>query len=142
MFEDTPAQYIDRIDRRQNAGQQPLANAQEQPAQGELQQQGQQPNGGLQQTAADQRTRADALVDQARQAQNREDYARALDLYSQAAELDPTNQQAVQGRTQMQTMTGRGGGQEGGGLLAEQERRILAERQEIEFRFNEAITNT
>src|SRR5690606_30673275 len=48
--------------------------------------------------------RAQALVDEARAAEARNDYQRALELYTQAVELTPDNQAAQQGRAQMRAL--------------------------------------
>jgi general secretion pathway protein D len=88
--------------------------------------------------AASNAKQAQLLVEQARTAQNEQRYADALDAYSKAADLDPTNQAAVAGRTQMLTLTGRSG-PSGGGALAEQEKFIKTRQQEIRYNFDTAL---
>lgn len=86
------------------------------------------------QNAAEART----LVEQARAAQQEERYGDALDLYTRAQALDPTNQQAAAGAREMARLTGRGGG---GGLLDVQQQATELARQEIQYTIDAELEN-
>jgi general secretion pathway protein D len=68
-------------------------------------------------------------------AQNRLDDA--LDLYTQAVQLDPTNQDAINGRNDLLTLTGRQPGKTNS--LDRASREIEARRQSIQYSFGNAI---
>lgn len=79
------------------------------------------------------------LVDQAREAQNENRLADALSLYTRATELDPNNQAAVQGRAQIQVLTGRA--PVPSSLMNQQQQIINERRQSIQYAFRSAIQN-
>jgi type II secretory pathway component GspD/PulD (secretin)/TolA-binding protein len=98
----------------------------------------------LSQTADAQRIKQQQLAFEAKQkvadaqdarAQNRLDDA--LDLYSQAVMLDPTNQDAINGKNDLLTITGRQPGQSRAMDNAQKE--IEARRQSIQYSFETAI---
>lgn len=121
LFEDSPARYISRIDERIAAEAVAQAETADQPAE-EVQvqvppsdtlaiQPDPEARQALETTAQlervrqqDAQFRAQALVEEARAAEARNDYQRALALYTQAVELTPDNQAARQGRAQMQAL--------------------------------------
>ncbi|HZZ43499.1 MAG TPA: hypothetical protein VFE58_11225 [Tepidisphaeraceae bacterium] len=80
---------------------------------------------------------ATQLVEQAKTAQSESRYADALSLYTQAADKDPNNQQAVQGRTDMQQLAGKAPQQSG--LLGIRSKEIETQRQAITYSFNTAL---
>lgn len=123
LFEDSPAKYISRIDARLAAQAEAVAQAQAQTqasAQATVTTPTAPPSDtlairpdpnaerALETTAQLERVRqqeaalqAQALVEQARRAEAGRDYQRALELYTQALELQPGNEAAAQGRAQM-----------------------------------------
>jgi Flp pilus assembly secretin CpaC len=87
--------------------------------------------------AAEQRQyRARGLVDAARQAYAQGDTATALQDYSQAADLDPSNADAQSGKAQLLIETGRVAPTPAAGQFRNQ---IQVEIQDIQFRFGTAI---
>jgi Flp pilus assembly secretin CpaC len=87
--------------------------------------------------AAEQRQyRARGLVDMARQAYAQGDKAAALEDYSQAADLDPTNTDAQTGKAQLLVETGRVAPTPAAGQFRSQ---IQVEIQDIQFRFSTAV---
>ena len=78
------------------------------------------------------------LVASARAAEDSQRYAEARELYTRAADLDPNNVDAANGRSRMLSATGTGV-QEDAGTVAE--RRILAERQSIIFSVNTSLAS-
>jgi general secretion pathway protein D len=76
------------------------------------------------------------LVDQARAAEQRNDYNSALNLYGEAAQLDPTNQAAQAGRNNMLALTGRA---TGASPLDQRDQLIRARKQEIRWNFDSAL---
>ncbi|MEO6435884.1 MAG: hypothetical protein ABIP55_08995, partial [Tepidisphaeraceae bacterium] len=95
-------------------------------------------------------TEASRLVQEARTEQTNGNYNRAFQLYTQALQVDPNNEQARAGRQDMQAMlSGAGaGGQanvganvdEGGGaLLDDRAKQILAQKQDITFNVNSEL---
>ncbi len=102
------------------------------------------PEQALQQTAEMQSVRgasnaaaASRLVDQARNAQQNNDYQTALNLYAQAANLDPNNQAARAGRDQMQTLLGVNAA--GTSPLDRVQENITARQQYVRYRLNTAL---
>ena len=87
-------------------------------------------------TAAGNAPKAAELVAQARAAQAGGETLKALDLYTQAATLDPANASAVAGRAELS-----GGNAPTGSLLSEQERQIRARREVVRFQFDQALAN-
>src|SRR5439155_21265892 len=77
------------------------------------------------------------LVEQGRNAQNANDYQTALNLYSRAADLDPSNDAAKVGRDQMLTLTGRSAAPTS--PLDRVEQNIKARRQQVTYNFDTAI---
>ena len=84
--------------------------------------------------------RARQLVEEARAAEGRNDYATALNLYSDAASLDPNNAAAAAGRQQMLALQGRGAA--GGSPLDQLEKNVQARRQMIRYNFDTSIDRT
>lgn len=80
---------------------------------------------------------ASQLVEQGKTAAAESRYADALAAYSKAAELDPSNQQAVQGRAEMQALAGRAPTQSG--LLNRVQQQNETRRQAITYSFNTAL---
>ncbi|HZN66137.1 MAG TPA: hypothetical protein VFB66_12655 [Tepidisphaeraceae bacterium] len=78
------------------------------------------------------------MVREARDAQGENDLRRARELYEQANRLDPNNAQAVQGLRTVRELLGEAQPADQSPLTAE-EARINAARQEITFRFNDAV---
>lgn len=92
----------------------------------------------LQRVEAEQRAfRSRELVQQADEARAANRLDEALTLYAQAAELDPGNAQAREGRQSLEVLTGRAAAQPD--LLDVQERQINARRQAISYEFDNAI---
>ena len=83
---------------------------------------------------------AAALVTKARAAQADNQLASALELYTKAAETDPSNTQAVAGRDELAALTGRAPAATS--TLTEQEKLMNARRQETQYRFDSAIQKT
>ncbi len=83
--------------------------------------------------------KAQELVTQANQAKAENRYTDALSLYSQAAEMDPGNQQAQAGKAEMATLTGRTATPSP--LLDRQEQVIRARRQSVQYSFDSAISD-
>jgi Flp pilus assembly secretin CpaC len=77
------------------------------------------------------------VVRQARRAQADQNFAQALELYTQALELDPGNQAAQAGRNEMLTLLGRE--VDPAPLLQQQEIQIGMRRDAILYEFNTAI---
>jgi type II secretory pathway component GspD/PulD (secretin) len=80
--------------------------------------------------------RARGLVDLARQAYASGDKGEALNDYSLAADLDPSNDEAISGKAQLQAETGTAAPAPAASQFRNQ---ISVEIQDIEFRFNLAI---
>lgn len=80
---------------------------------------------------------ATQLVEQAKAAQQESRYADALSFYTQAAKLDPNNQQAVQGQTEMQQLAGRA--PQPSGLLGTVAKENETRRQAISYSFKTAL---
>lgn len=105
---------------------------------------GQPVGSSLQQTAELDRVRleqrraeAAALVTKARAAQADNQLASALELYTRAAEIDPSSTQAAAGRDELASLTGRAPAATS--TLSEAERLINARRQVTQFRFDSAV---
>ena len=93
-------------------------------------------------------TEASRLVQEAATAQSNQNYNLAYQLYSQAAAVDPNNQQAQAGKRDMQSMlsgAGQGGpanvgvADAGGGILDRVQGTVTAQKQEITYNFNSNI---
>jgi general secretion pathway protein D len=102
------------------------------------------PSSSLQQTAELDRVRAEqsraeaaALVTRARAAQADNQLAAALEMYTRAAMVDPSNTQAAAGRDELAALTGRAPAATS--TLSEAERLINARRQVTQFRFDSAV---
>ncbi|HTW93326.1 MAG TPA: hypothetical protein VMD30_00945, partial [Tepidisphaeraceae bacterium] len=80
--------------------------------------------------------RARGLVDLARQAYEENRKEEALSDYEEAANLDPTNEQAVAGVKELQEETGK---TTASANIQQYTHRIAAEVEEIKFKFNSAI---
>ena len=83
---------------------------------------------------ANKAAQAQANVKNARAAEDAQRPGEALDLYTKAYDLDPTNEDAKAGRTRLVGLTGTNPVKED--LATQQEREILARRQAITFSFN------
>jgi general secretion pathway protein D len=84
--------------------------------------------------AANSAAQAAELVVQARAAQANGENAKALELYTQAANLDPSNAAAVAGRDELANAPA-----PAVSLLTEQERQIKARREVVQYQFDQAI---
>ncbi|MEM6314482.1 MAG: hypothetical protein AAF743_10365, partial [Planctomycetota bacterium] len=82
--------------------------------------------------------KADALVEEARQAESAGELARATELYNQALGFNPGNRAANEGRNRVIGQRGLDPRQES--LITEFEKEVEAERQAIQYQFNNAIT--
>ena len=148
LYQDAPAEIIKRIDQREEAISQRvkvqhLAQAATEPTGA--------PSGSAAPGSGDQAA-LDALkaTDEARQlrhnqalaqshewvreaqdAERQNNYDRALDLYTRAADLDPSNAAAVQGRNNVLVLMGRSPAPEN--LMARQEQDIRARKEEITY---------
>jgi general secretion pathway protein D len=78
------------------------------------------------------------LSGQALAAQQEGNYTGALDLYNQALAKDPNNQQAIAGRTEMLTLTGRAAGADSG-IIDRRTQEAQVRRQEIKYTFDQSI---
>ena len=87
----------------------------------------------------DNAARARQLVEQGRAAEKANDFQTALNRYAEAAQLDPSNQAAAAGQTQMMQLAGRTGAATT--PLDQVERNIRARQQEIRYNFETAIQN-
>jgi general secretion pathway protein D len=87
--------------------------------------------------AAGNAAKARDLVERARVAERANDYQTALNLYTDAASLDPSNPAAQAGRNQMLALSGRAGAPTS--PLDQVEQRINARRQEIRYNFDTGI---
>lgn len=76
------------------------------------------------------------LVVQARAAQAAGDNGKALELYTQAATIDPNNQQAVAGRNELAAAAPAG---QPGSILTEADRSVRARRSVATYNFDEAL---
>jgi type II secretory pathway component GspD/PulD (secretin) len=149
LFEDAPERYLRRIDQQEQAQarrqQEPPAQVdQAQPAQPA--QNAQQRPQTLEATAQIRQTQtqqsqfeAAQLVQQAQAAREQNRLEDALAAYTEAANIDPNNQEAQAGRREMLRLTGREAAP--GGLLERVARDMLARREQIRFNFQEATQN-
>jgi general secretion pathway protein D len=80
---------------------------------------------------------AKQLVARGQAAQDKNNYEQALDNYTRAADLDPTNQQALAGREKMLQLLGRQPGRED--QLTRVQKEIEIRRQEIMYRVDQAL---
>ena len=81
--------------------------------------------------ATDNAARARQLVEEGRAAEKANDFQTALNRYSEAAQLDPNNQAAAAGQTQMMQLSGRTG--TATTALDQVDRQIRARQQEIRY---------
>ncbi len=80
---------------------------------------------------------AKQLVARGQAAQDKNNYEQALDNYTRAADLDPTNQEAIAGREKMLQLLGRQPGRED--QLTRVQKEIEIRRQEIMYRVDQAL---
>jgi Flp pilus assembly secretin CpaC len=152
LFEDSPSKYLERMDKKETAdavaaGQTPAAASPSLAAGSpSVMVQGQTPEAAAvaapaaapasdpaAMTTTDTGKRAQELVLQARAAQAGGQETKALELYTQAAALDPANQAAVAGRDEL------AGKAVAPGLLTDRERAITGRRQQVQYLFDQAI---
>ncbi|MDB5328229.1 MAG: hypothetical protein JWM57_3798 [Phycisphaerales bacterium] len=88
---------------------------------------------------ANKAAQAQSNVKSARSAEEAQRYGEALDLYTKAYDLDPSNEDAKAGRSRLVTLTGTSSVKEDIGTT--QEREILARRQAITFSFNYGLND-
>ncbi|MFN4242711.1 MAG: hypothetical protein ACK4PI_05690 [Tepidisphaerales bacterium] len=145
LFETSPQTYLQRMDRKEQAD---AAKAAEQAARAAAQPPAVQVDGAAQpgvavtpapaeppQAAQDGVARAAELVAQARAAQAMGETARALELYREAARLDPNNAAASAGVAELSAAAAAPPS-----LLTEQERAIRARRDVVRFQFDSALS--
>lgn len=138
LFEDSPATYLTRMDRKEkadaekalaaaNAAKAAAATSVPSPAKSALEATAELEKIKQQQAAFEARS----LVEKAQAAQKDNRFVEAGELYSRALVLDPSNPQALQGRNQMLTLQGRAA--QPSSALDEQDRLVRARQQAIRY---------